>query len=489
MTSSPGGEQLTPQKIQNKASPRSMPLLFGMTKRSLGIFLIILIGIGIYALYGWIKLPDLTTQSEELESQVDRLNRQINDLTNQVDELEIENDRYEVLNNNLNRTVGDLRTTKEGLNTTNNRLRGVADNLNATNRDLTKNADDLRDTETELKSITEGLEDESERLATSNTQLTARMQELKDLQQRLITVADGLTIDSDELNATNQLLEQEVDALEDTEQTLRESAENLNGMNDDLTSTTERLNEDVRVSESNLKELTENNNELKNKTSSLTALTYHLGNITLQQDLNLDGLNDTVTNLTLQTERLDREVDDLVAATELLTNLTAQNLTDSTNRLATLIDTSNTLVSSTRLKLLQNVECFVLEEIQLWDCDYTEEFDTQDWVKYGLTLPITGTNYTDVVNYMRKEYFAENICLNNDTNFWEFFSATHPGVTLTSDLLIDAVDNYTSKALAYYLPKTTTECGVTAEEWHAVNYNCADLSKKYLWSADESCAL
>ena len=63
----------------------------------------------------------------------------------------------------------------------------------------------------------------------------------------------------------------------------------------------------------------------------------------------------------------------------------------------------------------------------------------------------------------------------------------HPDVTLTSNLLINAVNDYTLKVLAYYLPKNTTEYGITAKDWHELNYNYANLSKKYLWSADASC--
>ena len=127
-----------------------------------------------------------------------------------------------------------------------------------------------------------------------------------------------------------------MDALEDTEYTFMESVDNLNIMNGDLTSTTEQLNEDVWVSESNLKESTKKNNELKNKTLSLTALTYNLGNITLRQNLNIDSLNNIAASLTLQTEQLERDVDNIVDATELLTNLNPQNITNLTNMLATL---------------------------------------------------------------------------------------------------------------------------------------------------------
>jgi methyl-accepting chemotaxis protein len=129
-----------------RSSPRSgAGLIFGMSKPFLGIVAALLLTTSgaAFFLTGWLKIPGLTTQIQELEVQVGRLNAEIGRLSGEVDRLETQNDRYESLNEQLNQTVAEFEILTDELNATVLELEDIADQLNATNQELAQGVIDL----------------------------------------------------------------------------------------------------------------------------------------------------------------------------------------------------------------------------------------------------------------------------------------------------------------------------------------------------------
>lgn len=143
-TDSPPPTKITIDHVtRSKGGARSAGLLLGMTKPVMGIVMLLVLGAGGAAAFGWFKIPGLTSQIEKLEAQVGALNAEIGRLSGEVDRLESENDRYEDLNDYLNQTVADFEILTDDLNATVIELDGVAGRLNLTNLELAERINDL----------------------------------------------------------------------------------------------------------------------------------------------------------------------------------------------------------------------------------------------------------------------------------------------------------------------------------------------------------
>lgn len=133
------------------SNSRSSTIL-GMTKPALALVSLLMLG---SFLWGWLTIPGLYEQIEELEAQVDRLAGEVN--------------RFEVLNDQLNSTVKELLVINEDLNETAKDLRDSVDDLQHENNRLTKLNDNLENivgflNETTVE-IGETLDDVTEHLA------------------------------------------------------------------------------------------------------------------------------------------------------------------------------------------------------------------------------------------------------------------------------------------------------------------------------------
>jgi len=492
----PASQHSTPVKNRNKASPRSVGILY-MAKPALIIFILLAAGILVYSLFGWIKVPELTTQADELEMNVDRLNREISELKVQLGQLEEEVDIFEDNNNQLNTTVRSLSVTKDNLNASAINLREERIILNETNHNLTINKENLQGVESELNSTTNGLKEESTQLSLTSKDLAEKEVELKAIDETLQNITLNLAANKNSLNGTTQNLEDDLDKLEVIKQNLTKTEIELKSENGELMVTVGRLNDDVDEFNVQLANLTTQNIRLENITSSLQHLRWDLGNTTSSQNSTVNLLNEALANLTDANERLKNATDELVESYGLLGNLSETNLSDQTSRLAALIETSDNIQFSNKLTTLQSREEVDRTNVQLWDCAYVQEFRFEDWLKNGLNSTISPiADYDEVQEYISGKLhdFVDDGCL-NDTNFWEFFNYTYPdvypNVNLTSKMLIDAVDDYSTNALSFYYPNTG-ECGVTVEEWfdalEGIGNDCKDLAKTYLWSSNGSSA-
>jgi len=475
----------TPVKNRNiakKSTPRqTATLIMGMTKPALILFVLLAAGILGYSLYGYIRLPKLTTQADELEMKVDRLNREIDGLQTQVNLLEEQVDVFEGNNDQLNRSIADLTVTKDNLNASTITLREERIFLNETNQDLMVSKEALQVVESELDSTTVGLKERSDHLGVVNQGLREQQEQLGNLSQSLYQSTLTLTEDTAALNESIQKLNGDVSSIIDVNQNLTQTETDLKSANGDLSGTIQNLTEDVATFGETLADLTVQNERLAGTTSSLRNLTWVLGNTTFDQNSTIVNINETVANLTIEFGRLDDVIDELVNSTAFFVDLNDTALATQTSRLADAIEIDDALKFSVALAGVQDREISTLRGILLWDCVYTKEFERMVWVK-NLTFPIPDNDYRSEIEPFIEEKVGDfNICL-NDTNFWEFFNSTYSTADLTSELLIGAVDDYTSNALSHYFPKNG-ECGVTVEEWSVSGNDCENLNNKYLWNS------
>ena len=175
----------------NPRGARNAGLIFGLSKPMLALLVTTVLGTSgaaAYFGYGWLEIPSLKKEIQDLESQIDRLSIELN-------RLEYENDKYASLNNILNTTVLEIVETNQHLEETTMNLQTTNDELNETNEkmqqqivDLTNQNEDYADLNNELNTTAVELSKEVERfhsavagLVVTNAELSNFTSNIEDL--------------------------------------------------------------------------------------------------------------------------------------------------------------------------------------------------------------------------------------------------------------------------------------------------------------------
>eukprot|EP00555_Chaetoceros_dichaeta_P003835 CAMPEP_0198251610 /NCGR_PEP_ID=MMETSP1447-20131203/2393_1 /TAXON_ID=420782 /ORGANISM="Chaetoceros dichaeta, Strain CCMP1751" /LENGTH=501 /DNA_ID=CAMNT_0043936683 /DNA_START=52 /DNA_END=1557 /DNA_ORIENTATION=+ len=492
------------ETFESNSSPRQSPpqqsrspgrgLLLGMKKPVLLLVVLVSIGIGLYALFGWLKLPNLNGQVKELKTQVDLLNREINQLATQVDILQSENDRFGSSNDQLNRTIDQFDEITGDLNSTAKQLEDLSGELSVTNLELMMEVDRLELVTSNLSSIEIDLRKDSTELQIVNDELNRNVDQVQEIGGDLNLTINDLRENSNQLTEMNTALNDRVAVFTELNANLTIADAMFTQLNANLTTTTDQLTQEVVRINALLDDLNQNRTELENVTSRLKNENADLEIIINGQNQKLIRLGGIVDNFTAQNTLLQMNNENIMSATGILNS----SLFDSSLAFATATRTlARQIDASYALELAEDVQDVLelkevnVRKIEVWDCDYRDFFRDEgaDWAG-DFTLPIVGQfDFDDVISYIGKIPFFEGLCLKT-TNFVEFLGTKYPDVELTSNLtsdqLLKGVDEYALLALVHYFPDAS-ECGINTEAWTAAGYSCNGLADEetFLWSTGE----
>mmetsp|Transcript_6566 Transcript_6566/g.12094 ORF Transcript_6566/g.12094 Transcript_6566/m.12094 type:complete len:511 (+) Transcript_6566:189-1721(+) len=236
-------------------------MIFGMSKPLIGFGLLMLLGAGGAAAWGWLQIPGLENQVKALEEQVMRLNTEIDRLSGEVDRLEDENDRYQDLNDQLNATVVELEDIRDDLNETVIDLGGIASDLNETTQDLTNQVDEL--------------ESQNERYAALN----------RELNNSVISLASEVDYFKEalmDLTLENSILSNMTSA--------------LGSLTEQLTNTSVSQNETLTALQDFLQDLMTQNDRLEQFNSDLVTLVSFLNSTSVGLGNSLEDITDFLSN-------------------------------------------------------------------------------------------------------------------------------------------------------------------------------------------------
>jgi len=140
------------------------------------ITIIVFVCLGGAAVFGWLKIPGLSSEIEDLKAEIDRLSAERDRLKSGID-------RYESLNDQLTHTVIDLKDTTITLNSTitelNSNLNEATDQLNMTNQDIRSRVAELADRNEQYAQL-------NNNLTASKLQLERHTKDLEDAVQDLV---------------------------------------------------------------------------------------------------------------------------------------------------------------------------------------------------------------------------------------------------------------------------------------------------------------
>jgi ABC-type transporter Mla subunit MlaD len=225
-------------------------LFVGLSKPLIGVGLMLLLGAGAMAAWGWLfQIPGLENQVKALEEQVLRLNTEIDRLTGQVDRLEDENDRYQELNIQLNETVVELEDVKDD-------LEGVAVDLNTTNQELEEQVDELESQNEAYVALNKELNNTVVELAAEIGYFKVALADLAYENGILSNMTDSLGILTEQLTNTSVAQNETLIALQQFLQDLMDQNDRLEQFNANLVTLVNFLNETSTGLGTSLEEIT-----------------------------------------------------------------------------------------------------------------------------------------------------------------------------------------------------------------------------------------
>jgi hypothetical protein len=230
---------------------RAAAMLFvGLSKPLIGVGLLLLLGAGGMAAWGWFfQIPGLENQVKALEEQVLRLNTEIDRLTGQVDRLEAENDRYQGLNDELNQTVVELEDVKDD-------LEDVAGDLNTTNQELADQVDELEEKNEAYVALNKELNNTVTELAAQVNYFTVSLADLAYENGVLSNMTTSLQILTEQFTNSSVAQNETLAALQEFLQDLMEQNDRLQEFNTNLVSLVNFLNETSTGLGGSLEEIT-----------------------------------------------------------------------------------------------------------------------------------------------------------------------------------------------------------------------------------------
>jgi methyl-accepting chemotaxis protein len=225
-------------------------LFVGLSKPLMGVGLLLLLGAGGMAAWGWLfQIPGLENQVKALEEQVLRLNTEIDRLTGQVDRLETENDRYQDLNNELNQTVVDLQNVTDD-------LEDVTVDLNTTNQELANQVDELEEKNEAYVALNKELNNTVAELAAEVDYFKVALADLASQNVALSNMTTSLEILTEQLTNTSIDQNETLTTLQEFLQNLIQQNDRLEEINADLVTLVNFLNETSTGIGSSLEEIT-----------------------------------------------------------------------------------------------------------------------------------------------------------------------------------------------------------------------------------------
>ncbi|KAG7367646.1 MCP methyltransferase/methylesterase [Nitzschia inconspicua] len=250
-SSTDGSSSFSKRNTGNGQHSRAAATLFvGLSKPLMGVGLLLLLGAGGMAAWGWLfQIPGLENQVKALEEQVLRLNTEIDRLTGQVDRLEDENDRYQELNNDLNRTVVELEDVK-------NDLEDVAVDLNTTNQELAQQVNELGSQNSVYVALNKELNNTVVQLSAEVDYFKVALADLAHENGVLSNMTDSLAMLTAQFTNTSVAQNETLSALQEFLQNLMEQNDRLEAFNGNLLTLVNFLNETSTGLGTSLEEIT-----------------------------------------------------------------------------------------------------------------------------------------------------------------------------------------------------------------------------------------
>jgi len=343
--------------------------------------------------------------------------------------------------------------------------------LNNQIKKLEKEVNALSDEIDRLSNEINRLEDQNDRFQALNGQLNRTVVDFENLTGDLNSTVDELEDVSDELNVTSQELQSQVN-------NLAVENEQYAKLNQDLNTTKIELLKEMIVLQDTTHILRSEKEQLSNLTDKLQYLNENLGNLTDVQQASLTELEETLSNITIENDRLEILNNDLITIVSFL-NSTAFGLNDSFEQLTSMLSNQIAINQNT---VLSNVQYLYRQKTECWFCDYSSIFHDQPWGK-DYDTPIT--NITKAMQLVNDRVLDE-LCLDPfDYEAFLFTSNEDNGGNITSNELRKGVIQYTKNALDYYFPESD-EVGLTMENWSDADYICDNLENKYLWNVNHN---
>lgn len=335
-----------------------------------------------------------------------------------------------------------------------------------------------------------------------NDQIDALEQQVDELEyqvDRLHNETNRLEAQNDRLEALNDELEGLTDDLNETVTYYAELNAIFNESNAYYQELNDDFNQSLTVAQALNTELNGTVERLQREVDELEALKNNLTDeLDRSEALNtqlmgtVEDLNETKAALNTKINDLNTQVDGLEEQNQVLNNLTRDLLTI----LSFLNETSGEVnesveaisayladqINENRILLLGKLKYTYIQKTSNFKCNYDSRFGNLEW-GVDKSLPIGATNYSDVIDYVNETVLTE-ICANS-TDF-EYFLVTEselgydgavPPVNITSDQLIVGVDIYTTSLLDYYFPDAE-ESGLNMTDWVLAEFECEGLREK-----------
>jgi outer membrane murein-binding lipoprotein Lpp len=187
--------------INHVASTSRSSHLLGMSKPVMALVGMLTLSSMGAGLWGFLTIPGLYDQIEELEVQVDRLEGEVDRLAGEVD-------RFAILNQDLNTSILELQSINRDLNATANRLEDSVEDLEVLNEQLEATNGALNQTASALALQVDNLQGVVEDLEFENTQLRLIRGDLEADVEELGTQVENLNATVTDLANENERLGQ-----------------------------------------------------------------------------------------------------------------------------------------------------------------------------------------------------------------------------------------------------------------------------------------
>lgn len=340
---------------------------------------------------------------------------------------------------------------------------------------------------------------EIDRLETEITVLSNENDRYEELNQDLNETLQDLVVLNEELNETATDLEFQVAELDATVDNLTDTKNNLEKERDTLTELNENLNQTQLDLELELVRLDLLNETWTATNQNLTASTEILATQVTQLEIIHDDLtnstttlNETVTSLQVENERLGLLVADLQVVSGYF-NATNQDL--SSTQLSDVQDALESSITLNRVNTFAGLYNYYNDMTTQWGCRNDDFFGSLDFYtptsnQQASVVEQSGEGALDALLSVIEQRMLRHMCLSVDN--LDLFVTYNANPTLTHDegrLLVSlndvesAVQTYGINAMAYYgLPNCddNTDCVITQEEWEAASFDCTNLIP-YSW--------
>lgn len=242
------------------------------------------------------------------------------------------------------------------------------------------------------------------------------------------------------------------------------------GLNEQL----DRLEGEIDTLAEQNKIYAQNIEELEETVEDLQEIEQELSEIADEFNVTVMELNETVTNLTGKLGQLDELNGDLTSIVDFL-NTTAASIDTSFEQITEFLQDQ---ITSSQVLVLGNLENTMMQKTLNWDCNLASVFGQKDWAT-DYNVPIPASAWMDINGYVNEKVLKE-LCL-DEADFFQHLTDNYE--EWTTNNVITAVTVYTQAALDWYFPEAG-EAGLVHDDWAYAAFKCANLEKKFVYSAE-----